>query len=72
MELIGTNYFKSQRHAERYYADYGCDAAEVARKITDGEIRIRSQPFVAPELFNGKTVKSCRLIDNGTRWQVEV
>lgn len=37
---IGTCHFTSKRAACRYYADYGFDASDVARKIREGEIKI--------------------------------
>lgn len=37
---IGTNHFISFAAAVKYYAMYGCDVAEVQRKIADKEIAI--------------------------------
>jgi hypothetical protein len=42
--LEATNYFEHAYQAERYYFTYGCDKAEVARKIRDGEIFIGEPP----------------------------
>jgi hypothetical protein len=36
----GTSHFVSLRAARMYFAEYGDDRAEVARKIRDGEIHI--------------------------------
>ena len=67
--FIGTNIFPSHAHAESYYDAYGDGRDEVRRKIKDGEIIIDSY---APRSYCGKPVKSAKLIDGSTRWQVEV
>lgn len=67
--LIGTNIFPSHAHAESYYSPYGYGRDEVRRKVEDGEIIIDHQ---APRFYCGKPVKSAKLIDGSTRWQVEV
>lgn len=72
IEVINTCYFKSQTHAECYYAIYGYTATDVARKLMDSEIRIRYQGWEAGALFRGHRVVDSRLIDNGCRWQVTV
>jgi hypothetical protein len=60
----GTNRFVSILAAHRYYADYGYDDVEaaVAQKLEDGEIVIGR-----PVLKEGE---SFRLIDNGTRYEI--
>lgn len=69
MELIGTNIFPSHAHAESYYDAYGYGREDVRQKVRDGEIIIDHYP---PRFYCGKTVKSARLIDGSTRWQVEI
>jgi hypothetical protein len=36
----GTCNFKNLYYARKYYREYGCDTAEVDRKIADNEIHI--------------------------------
>ena len=43
----GTSYFITFEKACRYYADYGCDQRDVARKIAEGEISIGEPPIKA-------------------------
>lgn len=38
--ILGTNCFHDTGSARRYYAAYGCDSNEVARKIREAEITI--------------------------------
>lgn len=42
---VGTAYFMSFRAACRYYAPYGFCAADVQRKINEGEIYIGKPPL---------------------------
>lgn len=46
MHMIGTPYFKSRKAAIRYYKDYGFNAQDVERKLTEGEIYIGFPPYV--------------------------
>lgn len=61
----GTHHFVSILAAQRYYAEYGYDDVEsaVAQKMEDGEIAIG-----CPKLKEGE---SFRLIDNGTRYEID-
>lgn len=67
--FIGTNIFASIPRAVRYYKAYGTDKAEVLRMIEDHEIVISAKE---PTTNSGLPVKSARLIDGCTRWQVEI
>jgi hypothetical protein len=52
MYTIGTAHFVSKAAAVRYYREYGFSAADVERKLADGEIGI-GMPSTKPdeELF---------------------
>lgn len=58
--FIGTSHFISRAAAIRYYRPYGTDAAEVDRKLADGEIHI------------GKPEGTASIIPGEGRYRVEV
>ncbi|OQX10477.1 MAG: hypothetical protein BWK73_20020 [Thiothrix lacustris] len=62
MITIGTAHFVSKVAANRYYKPYGFNAADVQRKLDDGDIKLDK-----PALCIGQTLQ---LIDEGTRYAV--
>lgn len=65
MARIGTSYFKDRAAAVRYYRNYeGANAEDaVTRKLAEGQIHLGEPPH--------KPGDTLRLIDNGTRWEIE-
>lgn len=63
MLRIGTANFYDRIAAIKYYRAYGMDAADVDRKIADGEIHI-GEPVV---LAVGETL---HLVDGYTRYEI--
>jgi hypothetical protein len=63
MTRQGTANFVSKAAAVRYYRDYGFDAADVDRKIAEGEIHIGK-----PTLKPGDRLV---VVYNGTRYAIE-
>lgn len=58
----GTAHFINRAAAIAYYADYGSDAADVDRKISEAEIHIG-----APQVKAGESLV---LLDNGRRYGI--
>lgn len=61
--ITGTCHFVTREAAIRYYEPYGFDAADVQRKLDDGEIRLGEPPL--------QPGQKSFLVDDGTRYAIE-
>ena len=68
MPTFTTNIFKSKDDAVEYYqSDYS--RSEVMAMIQQKKIEISA---FAPKSYQGSSVKSAKLVENQTRWQVTI
>jgi len=78
MTRIGTSYFVNLAAACRYFKPYGYDAADVTRKLAEGEIHLGKPPVMKGEVLGGpvgtgaRTRPGLRLTDGGTRYEIEI